>query len=108
MAKANADAEWPEGHDVDWGIVTWRAIGTSYIFLSGRRRWPSGLSTKLTTADVSAMDADPFAAARRPRLPPQAASSAEQPSHSRDLSAAWESRRNAASSAGVGVDAIAA
>ncbi len=88
--------------------MTWRAIGTSYIVLSGRRWLPSRLSTRFTTADVSAMDANPSPAARRPRLPPHAASSAEQPSHSFEWSAAWESPRNAASSVGVGVDAIAA
>jgi hypothetical protein len=29
VAKANADAEWPDGHDVERGIATWRASGTS-------------------------------------------------------------------------------
>ena len=108
MAKAKADAEWPEGHDVERGIVTWRATGMSYICLSGRRRFPIGLSTRLTTADVSAMDVNPFSAARRPRSPPHAASGAEQPSHSREWFAARESRRGATSMAGVGVAAIAA
>jgi hypothetical protein len=74
----------PSGADAAGGIVTWRATGTSYTCLSGRRRLPIGLSTRLTTADVSAMDVNPFSAARRPRLPPHAASTAEQPSHSRE------------------------
>src|SRR4051812_3734494 len=93
LAKAKADAAWPEGHDVERGIETWRVTGTSYICLSGRRRLPSGLSTRLTTADVRGMEVRPFSAARRPRLPPDAASSAEQPSHSCEWFAARESRR---------------
>ena len=90
------------------GIATWRVIGTSWICLSGRRRLPSGFSTRFTTADVRAMEARPFSAARRPRSPPHAASRAEQPSHSREWFAARESRRSATSIAGVGVAAIAA
>jgi len=108
LAKAKADAEWPEGHDVERGIATWRVTGMSYICLSGRRRLPSGLSTRFTTADVRAMEARPFSAARRPRLPPPATSRAEHPSHSREWSAAREIRRSATSMAGVGVAAIAA
>ena len=90
------------------GIATWRVTGRSYICLSGRRRLPSGFSTRFTTADVRAMEARPFSAARRPRSPPHAASRAEQPSHSREWFAARESRRSATSMAGVGVAAIAA
>jgi hypothetical protein len=108
VAKANAEAECPEGQDVELGISTWRVTGTSCVSRSGRRRLPSGLSTRLTTAEVSAIAARPFSVARRPRLPPNAARSAEQPSHNLELFAARESRRSATSIPGVGVAAIAA
>jgi len=108
VAKANADAEWPDGHDVERGIVTWRVSGTAAVTRSGRRRLPSGFRPRLTTAEVSAIDANPFSAARRPRGPPIAASSAEQPTQSFDRSAAPESRRRPSSIVGVGVAATAA
>ena len=52
-------------------MATWRVTGTSWTCRSGRRRLPRGLRTRFTTAEVSATDARPFSAARRPRSPPQ-------------------------------------
>ena len=75
VANANAAAEWPEGNDVEIGIGTCRAIGTSWATRSGRRRLPSGLTTRFTNVAVTPTDASPSAAARRPRRPPATDSS---------------------------------
>ena len=29
VVKANAEAAWPEGHDVERGMLTWRVTGTA-------------------------------------------------------------------------------
>ena len=106
LAKAKADAEWPEGQDVERGIATWRVTGTSCICLSGRRRLPSGFSTRFTTADVRAMEARPFSgrAALAAACGEQGGAAEPEPRPVRGS----ESRRSATSMAGVGVAAIAA
>src|SRR6478752_5771481 len=80
VAKANADAEWPEGNDLLAGIGARRASGTSVV--SGRPRRPSGFSTRLAAADATPIEASPVTAARLPRGPRVAARIAAQPSHS--------------------------
>src|SRR3954451_5866682 len=108
VAKANADAECPDGRDLDVGMATWRTSGTSFISRSGLRRRATGLTAALTTAEATATDATPVQAARRPAGPPAAARTAALRRLSRERSAARESRRIARSSAGVGVRATAA
>ena len=90
------------------GMRTWRASGTSPASRSGRRRRPSGLTAALTTAEVTATEAIPVAAARRPAVPPPSARNAEQAIESLEWSAARDSCRIARSRLGVGVRAIAA
>ena len=71
--------------------------------------WPrSATATALTTAEVSASEARPEAAARRPVGPPARASAPAAASESFEWSAARERRRMARSNAGVEVRAIAA
>ena len=72
------------GNEVEIGMRVWRAIGTSAATRSGRRRPPSGLKTRFTTAAVTPIEARPVAAARRPVRPPVAASSAAVPSERRE------------------------
>ena len=64
VANANAEAEWPDGNDELAGIGARRSAGASLE--SGRERRPSGLNTRLAAADVTAIDASPVTAARRP------------------------------------------
>ena len=73
-ANAAADAECPDGNDVDVGIGTHRASGTSCCFLAGRSRAPISFIGWLTTRDAAPIAATPVAAARRPRGPPTTAS----------------------------------
>jgi hypothetical protein len=108
VAKANADATCPDGQDVEWGIATSRVTGTPYVSRLGRRRPASGLSKGFTTADVSATEARPPAAALRPRLSPSLDIATAEPSQSLEWSAVRESLREKTSSVGVGVAAIAA
>lgn len=82
VANANAEAEWPEGNEVLLGMGARRAGGTSLG--SGRRRRLRGLIRRLATAEVTASDAIPWAAASRPRLPRVAARIAAEPSQSRE------------------------
>jgi hypothetical protein len=106
-ANANPDAECPDGNDRDDGILTWRSRGTPAPSRSGRCLAYSDLTPRFTVAEVTAIVSRPRAAARRPACPPKTAIAAATPSHRRDLSAAWESRRIGTSRSGVGVAAIA-
>ena len=67
---------------------TCRASGTRPATRSGRRRPPSGLATRLTTAEVAPTAASPFTAARRPRAPAVSASTPAVATHSLEWSAA--------------------
>lgn len=107
MANAKADAEWPDGNDVEPGILTCRWPGTPAWARFGRVRNDTGLTPRLTSADVAPMASVPRSAARRPALPPPMARPAAMASQSLDLSAARDSRRSGSSRAGVGVVAIA-
>src|SRR4051812_2330846 len=89
-------------------MATCRAKGTACNSRSGRWRRATGFSRAFTAADVTATDARPSRAARRPPGPPATAMSAAAAMLRRDRSAAWASHRMAASSAGVGVPATAA
>jgi hypothetical protein len=82
VANAEADAECPDGNDVERGIATWRATGNWWVSRSGRRRPPSGFRTTFTIADVTPTDTTPLTAARRPGGPPVVASRAALASHS--------------------------
>lgn len=82
VANANADAAWPDGNDVERGIATRRAIGTLWTRRSGRRLRESGLTSRLTIAEVTAIDAKPLIAARRPLGPSATANPAALPIHS--------------------------
>jgi len=106
-AKANPDAECPEGKDLDDGISTYLSSGTPTPARSGRRRGYSDLTPIFTTAEVTPTDSIPRAAARLPAGPPKTASPAAMPSQRRELSASKDSRRRGPSSWGVGVAAIA-
>jgi hypothetical protein len=88
------------------GMVTWRLIGTWWAARWGRCRRPSGLSSRLTTVEVTAIDARPSTAARRPVLRRRSPTAALA-SHGLEWSAARESRRMTRSNPGVGVAAIA-
>jgi hypothetical protein len=72
VAKATAAAVWPEGNEREIGIRTWRPSGTAAPARSGLDRRASGLITAFTTAAVTATEARPEAAARRPLGPPAA------------------------------------
>ena len=73
-------AVWPDGNEVEAGIRTCRAIGTSPAIRSGRERRLSGLTTRLKSAAAAPTEARPIAAARRPLPPPVAASRPAAPS----------------------------
>src|SRR5258708_24049761 len=107
VAKANAEAECPDGNDDDVGILTCRAPGTPAPDRSGLRRPESDLTPRFTIADVTPMATTPRVAERRPAGPVNA-SAASIPAQSRDRSADLESRRMARSSAGAGTLATAA
>ena len=53
FANAKPDAECPDGNEVEVGILTRRASGTSSPSRSGRARSASVLNARLTTADVT-------------------------------------------------------
>jgi hypothetical protein len=55
VAKADAEAAWPDGNEAVRSMVTWRVIGTWCVALWGRCRRPNGLSSRLATAEVTAM-----------------------------------------------------
>ena len=59
VAKAKAEAEWPEGNDVEPGILTLRPAGTFSPARSGRARLSSPLPTRLAVAEASPMLATP-------------------------------------------------
>jgi hypothetical protein len=82
VAKAKAEAEWPEGNDVEPGILTLRPVGTLTPARSGRARLSSPLPTRLAVAEAS-------------------------PIHGLEWSAADDSRLRARSRLGDGVAAIA-
>jgi hypothetical protein len=106
VAKAKADAEWPEGNDVEAGIRTFRPAGTATPARSGRARLSSPLATMFTVAEASPMLATPSSAARRGR-PPWSASVAATASHNVEWSAAEDSRRRPRSRVGEVVAAMA-
>src|SRR6266699_6428442 len=107
VAKANADAECPDGNDVDAGIRTCRCPGTPAPARSGRRLADSDFTPRLTAADVTAMARMPRPAARLPAGPVRARPAA-MPSQSFELLAELDSRRMARSMAGAGTLAMAA
>src|SRR3954469_1766912 len=82
-------------------------MGTRWAARSGRRRRHCGLSPRLTTAEVTATEANPSTAARRPRGP-VSDSRAAAPIHSFEWSAARESAAAYRSTVGVGVAETAA
>src|ERR1700728_1098195 len=84
LANANAAAEWPDGNDVDTGIRTWRSGGPRWAVRFGPRRRLSGLTAKLTMVAVTATEASPRAAARRPAGPHARASTVPEASESRE------------------------
>ena len=105
MAKAKAEAEWPDGNEEEIGMRTCRASGTSVR--SGRLRRLSSLTPRFTPPGARAMAASPRTAAPRPCRPPVTASPAAQVSHSFEWSAKRDSVASSPSSDGVGVRAIA-
>ena len=78
-AKAKPEAEWPEGNEVDVGILTCRASSKRTTPRSGRGRLPANFIGTLTTNELRPTAAMPVTAARRPFLPPTANSSAAIP-----------------------------
>ena len=81
-AKAKAEAEWPEGNEVEVGMRTRRASGTYALSRSGRLRRLARLKTWLTVMEASPMAATPCRAERLPVEPPASAMTAAVPSHS--------------------------
>ena len=67
IANAPADAEWPEGNEVDDGISTQRLSGTPSCVRSGRLRSPISLMSWLTNKELRPIATIPVTAARRPR-----------------------------------------
>ena len=59
IANAPADAEWPEGNEVDDGISTQRLSGTPSCVRSGRLRSPISLMSWLTNKELSTDRDDP-------------------------------------------------
>src|SRR4029453_4708364 len=104
--KAKAEAECPEGNDVEPGILTLRPAGTVTPARSGRARLSSPLPTRLAVAEAGPMLATPSRAARRGR-PGLSASAAAMANHSLEWSAADDSRLRVKSRLGDGVAAIA-
>lgn len=82
MAKAAADAAWPEGKEVVIGCrLSCRTTGTRSAI--GRSRRTAPLPTVLIAAEATARDATPRSAARRERaLLPRAAIPAAAPNQS--------------------------
>jgi len=95
-ANAAADAEWPEGNDVDSGMLTQRSRGT--LVRSGRVRALRSFIGWLTANDVAPIAAIPVMAARRPRLPPNSASMAATMNQGFEKSAKFATRRKGGSS----------
>src|SRR5581483_4412766 len=93
-ANANAEAEWPEGNDEVRGR---RRSGRSGV---GRRRLISSFRGPLTVAEVKASASTPCSAARRPRVPPNAAAPAASVSQRREWSAAPLRLSSSSSTAG--------
>jgi hypothetical protein len=106
VAKAKAEAEWPEGNDVEPGILTARPAGTLTPARSGRSRRSNPLPTRLAVAEASPMLATPSRAARRGR-PGVSARAAAMANHSLEWSAADDSRLRTRSRLGEGVAATA-
>ncbi|GFH39016.1 hypothetical protein SCWH03_52810 [Streptomyces pacificus] len=88
VAKAAADAAWPEGKDVVNGCrLSRRTSGTASS--TGRARRTDRLATVLIVAEASASEAAPRTAALRDRAPcPKTAIPAAVPNHRRPWSAA--------------------
>ena len=107
VAKANPDAECPEGNEVDDGMATWRSSTTRAPARSGRLRDAMVFTPRLTSADDTPMAATPAAAARLPRRPQNNASAAAIPIQIAERLAAFERPRSGLSSAGDSVDATA-
>jgi hypothetical protein len=107
LAKAKPDAACPEGHDAECGMGTWRPADTPARSRAGRRRRVAIFTPAFTTAESTATATSPALAARRPSSPPAAAITPAITNHSRDRSAASDTRRIQRSSMGVGVSAMA-
>ena len=107
VAKANPDAECPEGNDVDDGMATCRSCTTRAPARSGRLREASDFTPRLTNAEDTPTAATPAAAARLPRRPPNSASAAAMATQMAERVAAFERRRSGSSSAGDSVEATA-
>ena len=89
-AKASADAEWPEGNDVEVGIGTQRASGTSCPSRSGRARLPASFIGWFTTSEAAPIAATPVSGG------PPAGGAAEQPRARRPRgTTAWSGSRSA-------------
>ena len=100
-AKAAAEAECPEGKDVEVGIDTQRDSGTPRWIRSGRTRRRASFMGWFTTSDVTPMDATPTIAANRPREPPNTARAAAVANHGLEWLAASDIVRSGRSSTGV-------
>src|SRR4051812_46432514 len=106
-ANANADAEWPDGNDVEVGIGGGRPSGPPADSRSGRARRLANFIGRFTTAELRPTATSPVVAALRPLFPPNTNSGAATPSHSLEWFASAERRRSGSSSVAVGVPAIA-
>ena len=105
VANAAAEAEWPEGNDVDSGMLTHRSCGTPAR--SGRARALPSFIGWLTAKDVTPIAAIPVIAARRPRWPPKSARSVATTNQGFEKSANFASCRNGTSSCDGGIRATA-
>src|SRR4029077_16198277 len=101
-AKANPDAAWPDGNDVEVGIRTLRQTGTPTPARSGRCRAQMDLTARFTSADGPPMASVPRSAARRPAPPPARASAAAIANQRPELLAALVRRRRGAGGGGGG------
>src|SRR2546430_12961855 len=107
-AKANPDAAWPDGNDVEAGIRTLRQTGTPAPARSGRCRAQMDLTARFTSADVAPMASVPRSAARRPAPPPARASAAAIANQRPEVLAALEGPRSGPACGGGGAAAAAA
>src|SRR5256885_9935921 len=86
VAKANADAEWPEGKEKLPGRLI--GSGRSPRRLGGRFRRARYFNGRVTRLDVMPIETKPRHAARRSRRPPRVASTPAFAVHSRERLAA--------------------
>ena len=100
-AKAAADAECPDGNDVEVGMATQRSWGTPCSCRAGRSRRPRRFIGWLLTSEAAPIAATPVAAARRPRGPPTTASRPATRNHGLEWLAKVVSARSGRSRTGV-------